>query len=350
MNHPVHADDAAQVTTAFLDVVDPLPRDGSIDGIEGRTNDDRPVFLERHRDVIAHRGLTAVLLRQFVPDELSCLCLWGDEGTTELVWERLRHAVRNRRMEERIVKVDRVVQRNNRICFDIYCEVQVSGYVLKRIRQNSKRYDWHCRQHIGWRERAHLSPTQQPPSPLWESQGPAILDKLRMATYNVAGIRRKRYDVQHLFETERLHILCLQETLQRATDYQLRIKGTRSFEALGASKASERGLAILVKGTLTGQSVGHGSPNFQFVRIFGGHIVRPIIVANLYVPTRIGRRRVCHLFTAALNDVRRSFPFDPVLIGGDFNMPIEETQHFAASWIGESRVLPTRPNSLPSCT
>lgn len=40
---------------------------------------------------------------------------------------------------------------------------------------------------------------------------------------------------------------------------------------------------------------------------------------------------------------------DPVLIGGDFNMPIEETQNFAGSWIGESRVLPTRPNLIPSC-
>lgn len=83
-------------------------------------------------------------------------------------------------------------------------------------------------------------------------------------------------------------------------DYQLRIKGTQSFVALGASKAS---LAILVKSSLTCQSVGRGSPNFQFVQIFGGHIVQPIIIANLYVPTQIGRWRVCQLFSNALNNV-----------------------------------------------
>lgn len=185
MNHPVHADEAVQVTTAFLDVGDPLPRNG-MEEMDG--DNDRPMFLERHRDSIANRGLATVFLRQFVPTKLSRLCLWGDEGTTELVWERIRHAVQNKRVEERIVKVDRVTQRNNHLRFDIYCEVQVSDHVLKQIRRNSKRYWWHCRHHVGWHERAHLLPMQSPPSPIWESQGPAIVDKLRMATYNITGI------------------------------------------------------------------------------------------------------------------------------------------------------------------
>lgn len=84
-----------------------------------------------------------------------------------------------------------------------------------------------------------VDPTAPPPS---SSATPS----LRMVTYNINSVNKKRYDLQYLLESTQCDVLALQETLFRYVDWPLRFSGYATLSSMGSATVATRGLALVI--------------------------------------------------------------------------------------------------------
>jgi len=143
---------------------------------------------------------------------------------------------------------------------------------------------------------------------------------------NSAYAEGKREEMKALLSQEKPDILCLQETRQRAAHWPLRFKGFKTYAALGAETASTRGLALLVGNRFLSESVGRPSPFWLFVKVHGGNLSTPLIVGTVYVPPIQQRGRIFNILPGVLEELKAEYPSIPILLAGDYNMPLHSLQ------------------------
>ena len=155
---------------------------------------------------------------------------------------------------------------------------------------------------------------------------------LIIGTYNINGIRNKTKDLESMLFYEKIDILAIQETLKQDTDWRLTIPGYYCFEINGSKEASERGLAILIKNTYSGYVIGESSPWSVFIRVSGGGLVHPIIIASIYIPHH-QIQDVKDLIREQVRHITNEFPQDLIFLLGDWNMNIEELNNYLFDWV-----------------
>ena len=274
---------------------------------------------------------------------LSRLCCWGNtSGGTCAMWQRLEVAVGGRaRLQTLVCKVERVAQEDGEVRFDVYCRSGAAPTTLAAMRAFARRWGWYVRPHNPNRlPRAAGTGVRRPGSeaaargaqrPNSERGALQVPQTLRVGTYNINGVRGKKPAVQRLAELTKLHCLALQETLLTPADWTLRIPGYQCFSVTGAQQASERGVALLVAKAMSGYQVA-SSPWSVFVRVFGKGLQVPALVASIYLPHGQARKEARSAVRAALVQLRRKFPDDPVILLGDWNVTPDKLRRLLVKW------------------
>ena len=213
------------------------------------------------------------------------------------------------------------------------------------MHRHRRKWGWYFRLNIEGRRRArapraHAIPNiGEIPGPLNGLEGMPPANNVRGAnglvvgTYNINGIKNKKTDLEHMLHSEKLDVLGLQETLNSDTDWSIRIPGFNCFEVNGGRRASERGVAVLVRNGYNSYTVGASSPWCVFVRVSGGGLVHPVIVASIYVP-HVETNRVKEELTVYISDLADEFPKDPMFLLGDWNMVGNQLDDYIWDWPG----------------
>ena len=296
--------------------------------------------------------LPARLIRQdAVRNDQVQLCVWGEEGSLTIFWERLSYLCRASTIVDHVTKVVRVWQEcKARIRFDIWVTSAYVATFLGKMEPGKARYGWYFRHHIPYLERVgpSLAPAaagaqiNPPGSPTPTIPPDGFGAPLVVGTLNINGLQRKKTDLRFLLQQTRCDVMAVQETLLRSTDWQLRLPGYHCLTAMGDLTASQRGVAILVSTKFNCTPVGKATPFWTFARVYGATLLRPILVGTIYVPCRADRIRVLRALPRALDALHREFPEDPIVMMGDFNMKMTELQILMGPWRLPFRVLPIR--------
>ena len=277
-------------------------------------------------------------LRQFVGDELKQICLWGSACIITDMWERLNMTCNGPAREAGVEKVDRIVQFNGAVRFDIYIQTEKALRVKRWMQVHNRRWNWHLREHIPFVER---SLTPRAPQPAATPTAAVIRAPLRPGTLNINGVRTKQTDLWHLLRSNRLDVLALQETKLKVTDWDLRIPNYVCFSAMGHGGASERGVLLMVSKKFGCQPVGPALPHWVFVKLFGGALSGPIIVGSVYLPCHAGATLARQKLPQVLERIETDHPDCAILLMGDLNASYEQAQTLTRTWPGQFAVLPT---------
>jgi hypothetical protein len=234
--------------------------------------------------------------------------------------------------------VDRIVQFNGAVRFDIYIRKYAATRVKRRMEVHNRRWNWHLREHIPFAERG-LAP--RAPQPAATPTAAVIRAPLRPGTLNINGVRAKQTDLWHLLRSNCLDVLALQETRLKATDWDLRIPNYVCFSAMGHDGASERGVSLMVSAKFGCQTVGPALPYWVFVKLFGGELLGPIIVGSLYLPCNVGVTLARQKLPRVLERIEADHPDCAILLMGNLNASYEQAQAIARTWPGQFVVLPT---------
>ena len=270
------------------------------------------------------------------------LCVWGEEGSLNIFWDRLSFLCRTSTIIHHVTKVDRVQQSaKTRIRFDIWVTRVFAETLMGKMGPGRDRYGWYFRPHIPYWDRVR-STSALPEVPVVQTTPPAdtLGVPLVVGTFNINGVQCKQTDLRLLLQQTQCDVMALQETLLRATDWQLRVPGYHCFAAMGDLTASQRGVAVLISTKFNCTPVGKSTPFWTFVRVFGSTLLTPLIVGSIYVPCRVDRKRVLRALPRALEGLHREFPEDPIVMMGDFNMQMRDLQIQLALCPRPFRVLP----------
>ncbi|GBG35229.1 Hypothetical Protein FCC1311_114522, partial [Hondaea fermentalgiana] len=166
---------------------------------------------------------------------VSQICVWGETSPSmACFWARLEYCVPNAQVRRRILKVNKVLQAERELRFDVYVVSTEAARILDLLRRNGRRrFDWHTRLHRPYHEREHPGDAAAAPAA-------GALKDLRLLAWNINGLRRKREDLASLLQTTVPHVAALQETLLRATDWRTRASKYNVLE-LGSNDAGNSG-------------------------------------------------------------------------------------------------------------
>ena len=279
---------------------------------------------------------------------MNQICVWGDTASTSAFWDRVSYVSSDSAVINHIIKIDRVTQLcMGRVRFDIYVETGWARCLLHKLSAGRRRFGWHYRRSFNYEQRTggQLSVSMRLARAAAQSNRSApVPDQptkpLTVATYNINGIKKKRVDLQYFLEKEEIEVLGIQETLQQAADWPIKIPGFHSYVSTSSKTSSKRGVAVLISTKFNGSPVGKSSPFWVMVRIYGQDLVSPLIFCSVYVPWRVDRELVLNLLPIEISKVQDKYPGDPIVIGGDFNMLLPALEKRTSRWDTMFRFLP----------
>jgi hypothetical protein len=265
------------------------------------------------------------------------------------MWLRLDMACRSSSpsaLAAGVVKVDQVTQENGSIRFDVFVTPATASFLRRRMQRFALRWQWHFRDHLafplrGLARNPSLSTLAEaaPPPTDEEARTP-----FRPGTLNINGVRTKQTDLWHLLRNECLDVLALQETLLKATDWDLHVPDFLCLSALGTTAASQRGVSLLVSTKFGCQPVGPGSSHWVFGKLTGSTLANPLIVGSVYLPNNDQQHRVRNQLATALVKIHTEYPASAILLMGDLNESLVGAQGLARSWPGTFEILPNAGN------
>lgn len=293
------------------------------------------------------RRVSGAQLQQLVvSQQVKVMCLWGDDSPLHIFYQRvefiLEKSTGGSSWFRDIVKIERVVQKDAKVRFDVYVRQATFEKVLTRFRDRSRSYGWYSRLDVPYNTSSRVRSREiirtvrirggqvAPPVPL------ARVTNIRVATYNINGIGSKLVELRNFLSTKCIDVICLQETLLSATDWSLRIPGFKFFNVYGQRGHSERGLSIGVTNRLNASQINTGNAFATFVRIYGATMGAPTIVGSVYVPVRVQRREVlATMLPRVLEQVQRQYPGEAMILGGDWNLTQAELAPHMVRWPGQ---------------
>lgn len=144
----------------------------------------------------------------------------------------------------------------------------------------------------------------------------------RIATLNVNGLLRKKFDVTAMLEKEQIGICALQETLISARAFPVHVQGYTSYVQHWGE--GFRGQAILVKNHLSSYEVGREPKLYIHIKVSGlSGIKQPVHVIAVYLPSggwhRGERTQLITKILALNRKILTETPGAPVIFLGDWN-------------------------------
>ena len=304
------------------------------------------------------RGTEDPLHGEFEGD-MEVLCLWGEDSAMSVFRQRLRFTIRDQSARAALRDLKRIQQPDGNIRFDLTLVKSRWNEYTTWLQKGRARYGWYFRRHVPYlervgrgvsrperqrREAAHGS--QDPPE---GRSTPEATLSLNCCSYNISGVDKKRYEIQHFTQLVKPDVLALQETLLTATHWDLRIPGYNVYSSLGDTAQSTRGVSICVRSTYQSVPIGKNSPYWTFVKVLGGDLQAPIILGSIYVPNVRDRRTVLDSLPEMVQSIRDTAPAIPILLMGDFNTVPETLQLEMMHW-PQGLVLLRNEGDLPTCS
>jgi len=143
-----------------------------------------------------------------------------------------------------------------------------------------------------------------------------------LATWNINGFWTKVRDVERFLDKEKVVVLALQETLIKATHYQLEIEGYRSF--ISDTKEDFRGMLTLVDNKLSAYEVPHGLSWLIHVKVFSyAGWSGPTHIFNVYLKSegnfRCAQGDCLDMLKRIINITKRDSLDSRFVVMGDIN-------------------------------
>ena len=273
--------------------------------------------------------------RQWAGDDLRWLCLWGEADQLSMFWRKLERESDN--IRNAIVKCDRVIQPTGEIRFDIWTRARNYNRVCVLLSKSLHSWRWHVRDHIPYMERFRLgmigqhrrrqgtltSATTGLDLRNYVGRNIHWTGHVRMGTYNINGFRNKSVELRHFLETTDIDVLAVQETLLGHNEWRMTIRGYHCFESPGSTGPSRRGVAIVIKRSLSGVICSNSTSWHVIVRITGPSLTQPILIGSVYVPHGPDRNEMFQHLTRDVARLTNQYPNDPIFLMGDWNMTAE---------------------------
>lgn len=266
------------------------------------------------------------MLRQH--EDIKRVCVWGEsEIDVGTMWGKLARVCNNGSVLKSVQKIEAVKQQNGRTRFDIYCVRAWESTLMNYIKRHATRLGWYARGHIPWEERRKMDQQAHGARP-----ARMVHKQMRLGSYNINGIKSKRFDVERVLQVYNLDCLAIQETKLTAYESSLRFQGYHCFQVCGSRSASQRGIALALRKTWSGYVVGTSTSWFLFVRVFGRGMTHPMIIGCIYLPHR-DRTRVVERFKAEVLLIQQQYPSDQLIVMGDWNEDLHQST--MASGLGQ---------------
>ena len=256
------------------------------------------------------------------------LCIWGSTCQLKDVKEQVRVAL-NGGVEYRLIeKIVRVVQRDHRVCYEIHTKTSDLQALRRRLlSRGGWRWGWSVRSYRPWRQRLEGQASRPASSTVTRISAAEMHTKwLRLATWNINGIKHKMEDIQHFVERYNIDVVAIQETQLRAHHFRLYMNGYYSVEVRGERTAEKRGIALLIKKGWTYRVVGRPHPNFLFIRLTGNNTNAACLVACAYFGKKSAQAKGEML--AEGRKLVASFPHDHMIVMGDFNQEKDRVKEY----------------------
>lgn len=212
--------------------------------------------------------------------DVSRLCLWPkDNISIQSCWGKIRQA-----LGEEIVSIEKVVRvhQADRIRFDIYVKREARDGVLDILLKWKNRLGFWVRKHVNYYDRDRGVTLGRAPPELEVSS-------VRVVSWNINSIAKKRSEVEEFLRMTNTKILCLQETRRETKHWPLRFQGFQVFESLADNNGEHhRGLSIIIHKDLVAYEV-ESSPFSIGIKIMLG--TDEWTVMNVYLPSKPGEIR-----------------------------------------------------------
>lgn len=170
--------------------------------------------------------------------DVSRLCLWPKENISiQSCWSKIRQA-----LGEETLSIDKVVRvhQADRIRFDIYVKREACDGVLDMLLKGKNKLGFWVRKHVNYYDRDRGVALGRAPPELEVSP-------VRVVSWNINSIAKKRAEVEEFLRMSNTKILCLQETRRETKHWPLRFQGFQVFESLADNDGEHhRGLAIII--------------------------------------------------------------------------------------------------------
>ena len=299
---------------------------------------------------------------------------------TSSVWEMLRGVVGEQAAAaaEGIVKVQRVCQWDGAVRYDLYVHPEWADRVVKGIQRHRSSLSQHLyvREHRQPKDRGGLKRRSGEPAG-WEAEpgdgsgehsgrqqqqqsGTARVE-IKLASWNINGLKAKRADVEYFLEEVKPHVLGLQETHRPKGSWPLRFSGHQCVERQCVERATpdtvmghaEGGLAMVTEATVIANEVGGApTPHWVMSRVNVEGVQRKLMVGTVYVTPKqsphpeTGGAEVMEALSRYLMQQVQKEPDTDVVVMGDFNMKPDRLRR----WLKRKRlpmgIVPVRGSAM----
>lgn len=301
----------------------------------------RDESVESQTNVITYKSGT---FKQIPSDVATRVCIFNtgpitvEEFKTKLI-DRFGKAFMGRFLYLRLV-----AQPNGQHRFDVWIRNEVCALTLSNLKSLRSQLKWIVSFWRNWKDRNGFEPVK--PKPKRCELGVKDAGRVRIGTYNVNGIAKKKEEIENFIDTEGLAILLVQETLLKPLDRALDVPGFVVFSKSAIrGGAGQRGQAILVRRDLTGYELDLKDPNLIGVRVIGIPGDDSWVVISVYLPSggnfRGERGRIFKRVRRLMRRMVRAEPSVKILVGGDWNTEKVKVEKFLPKWKVPIGLLPT---------
>jgi exodeoxyribonuclease III len=145
---------------------------------------------------------------------------------------------------------------------------------------------------------------------------------MKIATWNVNGIRARETQALAWIEKERPEVICLQEIKATAEQVPLTLRELRGYRSFWHGSKGYSGVALLISRELCPEETAFTHPPFDFETRVVAAVVNGVTIASVYVPNG-GRNFAAKMrFLSALEEYAAAFAAsgDGLILCGDLNI------------------------------
>lgn len=263
------------------------------------------------------------------------ICIWSPTCTKACMMERLdKVAERQSGLRDTMRLINYKLQSNNWVRGEVAVSQHDNQRILEVLRDEGKLWGWYVRPHIEYGKRpANLgvivnSENNSTASGYQTTQDGKMDMWLKVGTLNVNGAARNREMIRYVLTETGIHILALQETLVKATDWMFKIPNFQTFNVFGQHTVGERGVTLVISNKFNSQVIDNQDPYRVIVRVSGGDLRAPMLVASVYVNTGVGHKTRAKALANGLSNAMSKYPEDDIMVMGDFNQTHVEVSDF----------------------
>lgn len=196
-----------------------------------------------------------------------------------------------------------------------YSKLQGYGWLLKKHRSYSVRH-----------AQSKNVPQEKPKNQVLNT--PSDPSKNIIASWNVAGAKKKIEDVKYFLLQQNVKILGMQETLRPNASRHINLPGFTTYEGLCYVRdvTGQRGVSISIHNTLGSVRVGsRDNPYFVFAKVTSSSWSQSWIFGSVYIPSQWSlRSKAMRQLRDEVASLKKTHNHIPIVLVGDFNQSAEK--------------------------